>query len=75
MRNAECGVGAARSAPCAPTRHLVAYKTQRFATDAIHLHDPDFRRSREKILFPGNKKVRFLKKVFNHGRTQINTDE
>jgi hypothetical protein len=30
------------------------------ATDAIRLHDPDYKPTPEKILFPGNKKVRFL---------------
>jgi hypothetical protein len=33
---------------------------RRCATDAIRLHDPDFKRTPKNILFPGNKKVRFL---------------
>ena len=33
---------------------------RRWATNAIHLHAPDIKRTPERILFPGNKKVRFL---------------
>jgi hypothetical protein len=33
---------------------------RRCTTDAIRLHDPDFKRTPKKILFPGNKKMRFL---------------
>ena len=33
---------------------------RRCATDAIRLHAPDFKRTPKNILFPGNKKVRFL---------------
>jgi hypothetical protein len=33
----------------------------------IRLHDPDFKRTRKNILFPGNKKVRFLNFLRNRG--------
>jgi hypothetical protein len=33
---------------------------RRGATDAIRLHASDFKRTPEKNLFPGNKKVRFF---------------
>jgi hypothetical protein len=33
---------------------------RRCATDAIRLHTPDFKRTPKNILYPGNKKVRFL---------------
>jgi hypothetical protein len=32
-------------------------------------------RGAEKILFPGNKKRRFLKILFNHGWTRMDTDK
>jgi hypothetical protein len=59
------------------TDGLCGVPVGRSATDAIRLHDPDIKRTPGKILFPGNKKVRFIKKsdflaTDGHYWTQMN---